>query len=303
MSQTPLRVAIATATTLPMPDPDEPALVEALAQRGAEVRVLAWDGASVDAFAESDLVVVRSTWNYVSRRDAFVAWADAVGARTELENSARTLRDNTDKAYLLELERAGIPVVPTTMLERGASAAHALEQVIAVGADVVLKPRIGAGSFATERFRLDRSEDVARARAFLEAHLAERALLAQPFMHHVEDYGERALVVIDGVLTHAVRKSPRFSGDPPRLSRVAEIADEERALAARALAFFTERSQRPPLYARVDVVPGGDGSVRVMEIELCEPFLMLGECREAVERLADATLARARAARQTRGSE
>ena len=68
-----------------------------------------WDDPAVDWDA-FDLTVVRSTWDYVGRRDEFLAWAESV---PRLHNPAEVLRWNTDKRYLAELTEAGLPVVPT----------------------------------------------------------------------------------------------------------------------------------------------------------------------------------------------
>src|SRR5437763_1977047 len=75
-----------------------------------EATPVVWDDAEVD-WAAFDLVVVRSTWDYTGRRDAFVAWAQSVGRR--LVNPPEVIRWNTDKRYLADLEEVGLPIVPT----------------------------------------------------------------------------------------------------------------------------------------------------------------------------------------------
>jgi glutathione synthase/RimK-type ligase-like ATP-grasp enzyme len=280
-------VVIASATTLPEPDHDEPALRSALERRGARVDVLAWDDPAAH-FAQADVVVVRSTWNYVPRRDDFVAWAERVGAATRLWNPARVLRKNTDKLYLQELAAAGVPVVPTLFVERGEQLDLGVELDRRGWSDVVIKPRISASSWATQRFA---AADRAAAAVFLARHLGERAMMVQPFMESVTGWGERSLVWIAGELTHATRKEPRFGSSPVEPSRGAvPIEDDERALAVAALDAVGEDL----LYARVDLVRDEEDRPRIMEIELTEPYLMLGACEAAVERLADALVDRAR---------
>ena len=73
-------------------------------------------GGRVERF---DLVVVRSTWDYFARREEFLAWAERVAAVTALHNPVSVLRWNSDKRYLRDLERAGVPIVPTTFVEPG----------------------------------------------------------------------------------------------------------------------------------------------------------------------------------------
>ena len=70
------RVAIATSSAIE--DPDAPTLLGALARHGVQADLVAWD-ASID-WGDYDLVVIRSTWDYVGRRDAFLAWARSISA-------------------------------------------------------------------------------------------------------------------------------------------------------------------------------------------------------------------------------
>jgi hypothetical protein len=112
----------------------------------------------------------------------------------------------------------------------------------------------------------------------------------------VEGPGERALVWIDGELTHAVRKSPRFSGDDETVTEEAvPIEPAERELAQAAVTHVLERVLGPGLdsgkggllYARIDVVDD-EGSPRLCELELMEPSLFLLQDRRALERLVEA---------------
>jgi hypothetical protein len=106
-------------------------------------------------------------------------------------------------------------------------------------------------------------------------------VLVQPYLDSVEGHGERALVWIDGELTHAVRKSPRFIGDAEQVSAAVPIADEEAAVARAALAV----APTPLLYARIDVARDEHGAPRVMELELVEPSLFFAQGPAALARL------------------
>lgn len=281
-------VAIASATVLPLPDPDQPALTEALRSRGADVRVLAWDDEAVD-WSWADVVVIRSTWNYLHRRDDFVAWAERVSRIAPLHNPAAIIRDNTDKIYLARLAEQGIPTVPTVWLDRGSDASDAVARASALGwRDVVIKPRISAGSFQTQRFMVGDEASSSEAQSFLREQLSQRAMMVQPYQTHVDDSGERAIVVIDGEPLFAARKSPRFASGPLEISAALPIEPDELALARHILAGF-ERL----LYARVDLVRGEDGRPRLMELELTEPYLMLDRDPSALGCFAAAILAKA----------
>ena len=69
------RVAIVTAEKAHALDKDLTPLLAALASEGLKGEAVVWDdaGAVWETYA---LAVVRSTWDYVSRRDDFVAWAE-----------------------------------------------------------------------------------------------------------------------------------------------------------------------------------------------------------------------------------
>jgi hypothetical protein len=154
----------------------------------------------------------------------------------------------------------------------------------------VIKPAISAGSFGTQKVDPSVLEEGQR---FLESMLEERDMMIQPYVESVDHYGERALVSIDGELTHAVRKSPRFSTDAEQVSAALPIADDERALAMRILM----GAARGALYGRVDLARDERGAPMVMELELIEPSLFLLQHPAALSRLARAILSRAQSSR------
>ena len=85
---------------------------------------------------------------------------------------------------------------------------------------------------------------------------------------------------IDGELTHAIRKTPRFSGDDERIDGPFPIADDERDVALAALAPYVDRI----LYGRVDLARDASGRPMVMELELIEPSLFLARHPPALDR-------------------
>jgi glutathione synthase/RimK-type ligase-like ATP-grasp enzyme len=273
-------VLLASCLRLPEPDPDQPLLEGALARRGLRVATAAWD----DPQAEwtSRACILRSTWNYPHQPTRFLQWVDQVAARTRLWNPAAVVHGNIHKSYLLDLQRRGVPVVPTRLVPRGS--AVALDEAAAGWEVVVVKPAVSAASLNT--VRVDASNR-AEGQAHLRQLTATGDVLVQPYLPSVEGTGERALVWIAGELTHAVRKSPRFSREAESVSHALAIDSDERALALQALATVTQ----PLLYARVDVARDARGRPLVMELELIEPSLFLLQHPPALERFADAIAA------------
>ncbi len=281
------RIALVSAAPALKLDEDLPPLVEALRALGAEGRPVVWDDPSVDwrSFAAA---VVRSTWDYASRRDAFVAWAERVESMTRLFNSAKILRWNTDKVYLRELSSAGVPVAPTRYVGPG-------ERVDLQGeGDFVVKPSVSAGAMNTARYGPGRREAA-------EAHVRRlqsegRTAMIQPYLSGLDEAGETGMIFIDGAYSHAIRKGAILKGDVKLVDGLyaqEELASREpgpaeREVARRALAFLGE----PLLYARVDVAPGPGGSPVLLELELAEPSLFFAYGPGAAARLARALLSR-----------
>jgi glutathione synthase/RimK-type ligase-like ATP-grasp enzyme len=276
-------VALASCRRLPEPDPDMPPLRAALAGAGLEAQVLAWDDPAAD-WSAARLTVLRSTWDYPHRPAAFLRWVDAVAAVSALWNPPAAVRWNAHKRYLLDLEARGVPVAPTALLRRGSR--RMLRSLLAERGweTAVIKPAVSASSFRTMRVG---AGDVDAGEEHLRALLAERDVLVQRYLPSVEGHGERALVWIDGALTHAVRKRPRFAGQHESVSAEAvPIAPAEEELARRALAAV----DAPVLYARVDMAPGPAGEPVVMELELIEPSLFFPQSAAALERYVAAIL-------------
>ena len=124
---------------------------EALERQGAIVRCIAWDGDH--EWREIDALVIRTTWNYhlhVNAFRAFLARRKAQGCRCF--DATALIEWNIDKHYLLDLETAGIPVVPTRYL-RHRDAVSTLRLLQAwLSHPVVLKPTVSASAYDAFRF-------------------------------------------------------------------------------------------------------------------------------------------------------
>lgn len=271
-----MRVVLASCRILPELDPDETMLVQALRAAGIRASVVPWDG-DTTPFRDADLVVLRSTWNYFEDVECFLEWVRATEAITPVLNPFSTVQWNVHKTYLSELDKRGIAIIPTEFAQRGEHIDIARLMADRNWNRIVVKPTVSAGSFRTETFA---SKDVLAAQAFFDALVADRDAMVQMWMPSVMTYGERSLVWIDGVFSHAIRKSPRFAADAEQVSDEVPIADDERAFGERVLAPIKDGL----LYARVDMVRDDQGVLRVMELELVEPSLFFKQVPRALER-------------------
>ncbi|NNE20365.1 MAG: hypothetical protein HKN10_18015, partial [Myxococcales bacterium] len=260
-------------------------LRDALVGAGFRCATLGWDDPAAD-FSSARMTVLRSTWNYPRVADAFRGWIHETSAVSCLLNPSDLVHWNIHKGYLLELAAAGVPIAPTELVEQG-SDRTLLEVAQSRGwRELVVKPAVSASSMATLKVG---GEEFDLGEAHLRQLAAERDVLVQEFLSSVDGYGERALVWIDGELTHAVRKSPRFTGEDEVTSTEAvEISAPESSLAERAMAHVIRSFDEPPLYARIDVAPGSNGEPVVMELELIEPSLYFSRSDRALNRMVGA---------------
>lgn len=282
-------VALVTWRELPELDPDDRPLAAALRDRGLEVAIVAWDDPAFD-WSATRLALLRNPWDYFHRRDEFLAWAERVERVTRLENPLAVVRWNLHKGYLVELAEHGAPVVPTTLVRRGETLDVARHAAALGGRGVVVKPAVSADSWETHVVTADA---LPTAQAHLERLAAERDVVVQPFLDAVETYGERCLVFVEGVFSHAVRKNPitqggRWAGLPE--GTPVDADDAERAAAERVLA---ASGLGPLLYARVDLVRDDAGEPRLLELELAEPTLFLADAPAGLARLTAAIARRA----------
>jgi glutathione synthase/RimK-type ligase-like ATP-grasp enzyme len=279
----PERVALVCSERGLRVDPDLPLAASALREAGFPVDLVRWD----DGEAEWDryaLAVVRSCWDYAWRLEEFLTWAAGV---PRLRNGVALLRWNTDKTYLRDLERAGLPVVATVWDPLGAGE-------LPDAREWVVKPSVSAGSRDTARW----TDPTAALAHVAELTAAGRTAMVQPYLDSVDDLGETAMLFIGGRFSHAVRKGPLLRrgegvrqdrdsrGDLGRAQPTTAQRDVADAVFAAITTLVPEAAA--PLYARIDLVHDEAGRPVVLELELTEPSLFLPQAPEAAEALARA---------------
>jgi hypothetical protein len=280
------RVALVSSERGLRVDPDLPIASAALTDAAFDVDVVRWDDPVVD-WNSYALAVVRSCWDYAWRLEEFLVWAAGV---PRLRNDVELLRWNTDKVYLRDLDRAGLPIVPTVW-----NPARADE--LPEAGEWVVKPSISAGSRDTARW-----EDASAALAHVaELTAAGRTAMVQPYLASVDAAGETAMLFLGGHFSHAVRKGPLLErGEGVRQDRNSRgdlrPADPTPGQREVAQAVFDSVGDlvpgaATPLYARIDLVEDADGRPVLLELELAEPSLFLPQAPDAVARLTAAVRA------------
>jgi glutathione synthase/RimK-type ligase-like ATP-grasp enzyme len=273
-------VVLVTGREMPSADPETHLLVDALVDLGIDVAIRPWDD-STD-WATVPLVVVRTPWDYSSQRDEFVSWVRDVAAVAAVVNTARVIEWNSHKSYLLDLARAGVPVIDTTLVRQGTSHSERVRALTHYVDEIVIKPAVSVGAIGALRTTAGSDE----AAEHLAVLLADGDVLVQPLAHAVLEEGETSLIYFGGEFSHAVRKIPA-TGDY-RVQQhhggqvvVCEASRAELVVGDAALAAAPGTTS----YARVDMVRVDDGPA-VMEVELIEPQLFFSYVPEAAPRYA-----------------
>ena len=282
-------VLLATSADWPEGEPSGHLLVKAFADRGLVATWARWDDPGVD-WSAARVVAVRSPWDYDRRREEFLGWTEHVARWSRLLNGPEVFRWNTDKSYLLDLERVGVPVVPTALLDDAARLGEVSQRF---GGRVVVKPRVGAlGRGLTVQ---DAGPDLGGPGFGLDDGRGG-PWLVQPLVESVRSEGETSVFVFGGVPVSQARKLP--AGDEIRVHEVyggsteaVEPTDEAMLLAAETVAAARQLCDDDLCYARVDLMRLDDGRLVVGELEVTEPGLYLDVLPGNAEAFADVVCA------------
>lgn len=238
------------------------ALRPEFAERGMDIVEVCWDDADAD-WSAFGAVLIGTTWDYWDHQERFLETLDEIGAKTQLHNPAPLVRWNSHKSYLRDLEAKGARLIPTLWLDRVTedSFSQAFDRL---GADdLVFKRQVGAG--AAGQFRLSRGDSLPA---------MPHPMMAQPFLPTIQQEGEFSFVFVDGEFSHALVKRAK----PGDYRIQSSYGGQEEALEPTgpdlsAACAIMESLDETPLYARVDMLRDADGGLRLMELELIEPYL------------------------------
>ena len=241
-------------------------LVPALRDRGLELDLRVWDDPELRP-ADYAAVVVGTTWDYTTRAEEFLDRMDAFAAHSVVLNPPDVLRWNADKRYLQQLAERGVPTIPTAWIDRVDGAAVADARARLGAGEVVIKSVVGACA--------ERQVRLAPGAALPPAEQCPPgAAMVQPFLQSIVEEGEISVIFCGDRPSHALRKRPA-AGDYRVQSvyggreEVVTLSADEDALCRRIIAAV----DRSLLYGRVDLVRGADGALKLIELELIEPYL------------------------------
>lgn len=244
-------------------------LVPAFAAQGMELDLIRWRDAAEKA-DDYDAMLPLLVWDYFEGNEAaFTAEMAKAETKTKLYNNFKTLRWNANKSYLDELENHGAPVISTVTVKRvtETGVSRAFEELKTE--TLVIKPQVGGGAWRQVLYKKGDpfpSKD----------DLPPEGAMIQAFLPSVVKEGEYSFLYFGGQFSHGLIKRPK-SGDYRIQSlyggteETYEPSSQERASAREVL----DALDFTPLYARVDLLRGRDGKLKLIELEMIEPYLYL----------------------------
>jgi glutathione synthase/RimK-type ligase-like ATP-grasp enzyme len=225
-----------------------------------------WDDATID-FSAFEAAMIGTTWDYADRSAEFIDALQCIASQTRVLNAPATVQWNMRKTYLRDMAGAGCETIPTLWLDRAEERAcrAAFDQF---GCEqIVIKPQIGAGAWRQVRLQRDQAWPDAQ-------ELPPDATMVQPYLPNIASEGEYSFLYFHRQFSHAVKKcaaagdyriqSTYGGSDQPHTPTADDLAIAEHAL---------QCVDDELLYARVDLVRGDDGRLKLMELEIIEPYL------------------------------
>jgi glutathione synthase/RimK-type ligase-like ATP-grasp enzyme len=264
---------------------DDQLLVNELAHRGHQVSGLPWDKADVD-WNSYDLVLIRSTWDFLFRKDEFRQWLDRMESKkVRLFNPVSVVCGNISKRYLLRLNQEGVTTIPTLLVEKGSKVSLTDVAASQGWEELVIKPASFGGAYKAERGTKEMFGELTRSAVEI---LQTDDLIIQRFQPEILTAGEWSFIFFDKAFSHAVRKVPRvgewreqaqYGGAAVRDVPSTELVNQAR----KARDVLGEGT----LFCRVDGIESA-GKLYVNEVEMIDARLFFAADPDAACRCSNA---------------
>lgn len=264
-----MTIALLTCEKLPSLTITDQELIPELLKHNISAKAVIWDDKNVD-WTSFDYLIFRNTWDYFEKETEFNLWLhqiEKLGVKTL--NSIEIIQQNKHKFYLRELEKKGIPIIPTIFIDK-TNNLNLSEIIPKKWKKVVIKPAFSGGAYLTSAFEIS---EIASINNQYKVIALEKELLLQEFIPEIKTLGETSFIFFNKKFSHCINKKPvdgdfriqvqfggKYSGIQPSLSLIEK--------AQKVIDVF----ESDLLYARVDGIVIGE-ELYLMEIECIEPDL------------------------------
>lgn len=250
-----------------------------LTELGISHEILVWSDPKVD-WSQFSLILIKSPWDYFDYYPEFLDWIEKIqDLGTPVLNDLKTVRWNSSKEYLLEIEARGFPTIAGLILKKGSNPSLTEIQEKVKSDTIVVKPLVSGGAKNTLKIPVEDWADYEQKVAQL---VKEEDFLAQPFVPEVAEVGEYSLIFFNRKFSHAVLKTPAKSDFRVQHYFGGTIQEIQPSIAMlESCQKLIDTFGPETLYGRVDGVEI-DGVFLLMELELIEPYLFLGLSEKAI---------------------
>ena len=256
-------------------------LLNFLKEKGLNIEKVIWNDPNAN-WKSYDLAILKSPWDYFDLINDFYQWLNQLeNLKVRLLNPIETVKWNSNKLYLQEIEAAGLKITPSTFIRKQESV-NLNDFFGKYGVDkLIVKPSVSGGAKNTFKVTAD---NVAEVNQKLNNLLQEEDFIVQPFLPEILENGEWSFIFFNGAYSHSLVKQAKpgdFRVQPAHGGSVhpQNPGEEQIATAQQYVDSFAKNC----LYARVDGT-FVNGEFLLMELELIEPFLFLNTDPQNYER-------------------
>lgn len=254
-------------------------LIEPFKKHGFKPLAVPWDKKGV-SWENFDLVILRSAWDYHLRIPEFLNWLEHLESRkVNLWNPVNIIKWNMNKKYLLDLEKVGVPIIPTFILNKE-TINNAKEIILSKGwKEIVVKPVHGTSAYKIVKVKAQELNT-----------LQDNEVIIQPFMKEINSKGELSFIFFNKQYSHAVLKKPKkeeFRSQPEFGGVELEVKPNSQLISQAQQ--MLDKIRSPLLYARIDCV-NVNNQLQLMELELIEPYLFFEKDKKSAEKFVKAAI-------------
>lgn len=252
-----------------------------LQQKGLQIDFVVWNDNSIN-WENYTIILIKSPWDYHEEISLFYAWLKKMESlELRMLNPIKIIKWNSNKRYLDDIFKAGLPVISSIYLGKGTQIPTDNSLFTQFGTDkIVVKPCVSAGAKNTiildEKSLVQQSETI-------NLLLAEEEYIVQPYVKEIAN-GEWSFIFFNGKYSHSALKVPK-EGDfrVQHYHGGSILYPEPDYKYIQQAQKYVQEFAVGTLYARVDGIVKED-TLFLMEIELIEPYLFLNSEKERQER-------------------
>lgn len=261
-------------------------LLDFLTEKGLDVVPAIWNDEKVD-WSSFHVAIIKSPWDYHNHLNEFLNWLYRLEKlNIKVLNPAEIIQWNSDKKYLRDIAKKGLPVIESEYLDQGSSFDDRYFGMFDT-AQLVVKPCVSAGAQNTLTVN---KNNLKERKEEIDQLLKSEDYIVQPFVEEIKN-GEWSFLFFNGQYSHCSLKKPKKDDFRVQHYHGGTISyPEPDPLHIEQAKSYLKSLPQPTLYARVDGVLVNN-SFQLMELELIEPYLFLNGDQNLLENYYQALMA------------